>query len=497
MYNSTTVHTTIVRSQIIRHYLQLKYCAESSTFLVTEMRHYKGRFVHMLCMTTRPNLPFPEYLNKQFPRVKPFKPTFSQTFISTEETIPLTISCNSKGSRPPASFQWYIGSTYITAFAVASSHIQPEDTYTVYSTLTYLVNRSSNTKEVICKVTNIADLIGTQVRRQLDVRYAPDITVNSPNYTQNDAIRTVTCNPSGNPHSYTYHKWQHKSKYGELIREFNGIKTLMLPDAPEELRYQDSGQYICIASNGIKDNNNKFEQTGYGYVIVQALPVFTTDTIDRVKQFGEIGKAVEVYVYVYSVPQFTIDSWTSDGKPITHHSAKYESSSTPTIVKDKIHGKEVQLDGYNVTLTIHDLQAEDFTNYTVTLKSRFADVKYTIMLKSASVPETPNNFSRIASSFTSITVQWDPNFGGGYKQTFYIQYKVQGLLEWTTESAGEEDINEPKRRRTYELIELQEGKVYELRMFAENTAMKTSNVTDVLIVSTESSGKQCALLMLV
>lgn len=93
--------------------------------------------------------------------------------------------------------------------------------------------------------------------------------MNSPNYTQNDAIRTVTCNPIGNPDSYTYHKWQHRSKYGQLIREFNGNKTLRLPDTKNVLRYQDTGEYLCIASNGIKDKDNKFGKTGSGYLIVK------------------------------------------------------------------------------------------------------------------------------------------------------------------------------------------------------------------------------------
>ncbi|CAC5358375.1 unnamed protein product [Mytilus coruscus] len=213
---------------------------------------------------------------------------------------------------------------------------------------------------------------------------APDITVSSPNYTQIDENRTVTCNPSGNPDSYTYHKWQHKSSFGSLIREFGGNKTLILPDVLKVLRYQDSGEYICTASNGIKDNGNKFEQTGSGYVIVKAQPVFTTDTINRVKQFGEIDKSVEIYVNVYSVPKFTSYIWEWDGKSTTQNSAKYESSSTPTLVVDKIHGKKVQLDGYKLTLTIQDLKTVDFTNYTVTLKSGFEDVSYTIILESAS-----------------------------------------------------------------------------------------------------------------
>ncbi|XP_052063746.1 neural cell adhesion molecule 1-like isoform X2 [Mytilus californianus] len=394
-----------------------------------------------------------------------------------------------------ASIYWLLGNgrANVTTYAtqLPHSHDPTTDTYTVTSTLTYSVNRSYNGQNLICVASNEATSEpggSAETSETLNVKYAPDITVNSPPYTQNDAIRTVTCHPSGNPDSYTYHKWQHKSRYGDLIRELDGNKTLKIPNVPVLLRYQDSGKYVCTASNGIRDNDNMFEQIGSGYVIVNAQPVFTSDTIDKAKQFGEISKAVDIYVNVYSVPKFAIYIWTRDGKPITTQNlAKYASSSSPTIVYDKVHGKEVHLDGYKVTLTIRDLTAQDFNNYSLTLKSGFADVTHTIVLESTSVPETPGNFSMTTTSTTSITMQWDPKSGGGHKQAFYIQYRVQGAFEWYTTLAGEEDINEPKRRRIYEVINLQKGKAYGLRIYAENRAGKRSNVTEVFIAVTETS----------
>lgn len=114
------------------------------------------------------------------------------------------------------------------------------------------------------------------------------------------------------------------------------------------------------------------------------------------------------------------------------------------------------------------------------------------------VPETPANFSSIKSAPTSITVQWDPNLGWGQKQTFYLQYRVPSLelLEWTTVLVGEEDINEPKRRRIYQLSNLQKGKAFEMRMYAENTAGKRSNITVLLNVFTESSGENLILVFI-
>ncbi|VDH91385.1 Hypothetical predicted protein, partial [Mytilus galloprovincialis] len=319
------------------------------------------------------------YLN-----LKPLTPIFNTNGVSTEETVPLRVSCTSYGSLPAATFTWTIGGNDVTSNSTIPQTVtESNDTNTVISALTFSVDRNSDKQSIACQASNTVGSVSAS--KTLDVKYAPDITVNSPTYTQNDDIRTVTCNPSGNPDSYIYHKWQHKSKYGDIIRELGGNKTLNLPDVSVRLKYQDSGEYVCIASNGIKNKLNKLEQTGYGFVTVNGQPVFTSDTIDRVKQFGEIDKAVDIYVNVYSVPKFTSFIWTRDGKPITtQNSAKYETSSFPTIVKDKIHGKEVQLDGYNVTLTIHDLKVEDFVNYTVTLKNGFPDVKFTIVLESVS-----------------------------------------------------------------------------------------------------------------
>jgi hypothetical protein len=72
-------------------------------------------------------------------------------------------------------------------------------------------------------------------------------------YDPNEATRKVACAPVGIPSTFIYYKWQHKSKYGVLIRELdgrtNGVPTL--PSIPVEDIYQDSGEYVCIAGNGI------------------------------------------------------------------------------------------------------------------------------------------------------------------------------------------------------------------------------------------------------
>ena len=97
---------------------------------------------------------------------------------------------------------------------------------------------------------------------------APTVSVHGITYDQNEATRTVICVPVGNPNTYDYYKWQHKSKYGVLIRELDGGHNgvLTLPSIPVEDRYQDSGEYVCTAGNGIVGRNGKIKQTGSGDV---------------------------------------------------------------------------------------------------------------------------------------------------------------------------------------------------------------------------------------
>ena len=102
---------------------------------------------------------------------------------------------------------------------------------------------------------------------------APSISVSDVTYEENEATRTVVCLPVGNPSIYTYNRWQHKSTHGVLIRELDGGQdgVLLLPFIPVDGRYQDSGEYICKAGNGIVGRDGKVKQTGSGYVTMHGM----------------------------------------------------------------------------------------------------------------------------------------------------------------------------------------------------------------------------------
>jgi hypothetical protein len=102
---------------------------------------------------------------------------------------------------------------------------------------------------------------------------APTVTVNDITFENNEPTRTLTCIPDGNPQSYSFYEWQHKSKYGVLIRKLDGGQNgvLTLPSIPVEDRYQDSGEYVCTAGNDIAGSDGSVKQTGSGYVRINGM----------------------------------------------------------------------------------------------------------------------------------------------------------------------------------------------------------------------------------
>ena len=102
---------------------------------------------------------------------------------------------------------------------------------------------------------------------------APSISVHVATFEQNEATRTISCLPVGNPNTYTYYQWQHKSKYGALIRELDGETNgvLTLPSIPVEDIYQDSGEYVCTAGNDIVGRDGRVKQRGSGIVTINGM----------------------------------------------------------------------------------------------------------------------------------------------------------------------------------------------------------------------------------
>jgi len=121
----------------------------------------------------------------------------------------------------------------------------------------------------------------------------------------------------------------------------------------------------------------------YYILYLSAQPVITND--NKLTQYGEFGKHVDINVYVYNIPIYNTREWYRGNTPVSS-STKYVMSERAAIVNGTFHGKDVQLDGYSVMLTIKALKESDFnvSNRLQLLYGASQTVQYTILLESAS-----------------------------------------------------------------------------------------------------------------
>ena len=118
-------------------------------------------------------------------------------------------------------------------------------------------------------------------------------------------------------------------------------------------------------------------------ICISAQPIFTNDNM--LTQYGEFGKNVDINVYVYSIPIYRTKQWYR-GNITVSSSTKYVVSERAAIVNDAFHGKDVQLGGYSVMLTITNLKESDFNvDYRLLLSYGSSEtVHYTVLIESAS-----------------------------------------------------------------------------------------------------------------
>ncbi|XP_076102250.1 semaphorin-2A-like [Mytilus galloprovincialis] len=99
-------------------------------------------------------------------------------------------------------------------------------------------------------------------------------------------------------------------------------------------------------------------------------------------------------------------------------------------------------------------------------------------------PEKPKYVQVIKTTTDTIDLRWLAGYNGGYDQTFVFDYRIEKTSSWNTQEYNPDDSD--KSVQTYQINELANGKLYEVRMCAKNR-IGSSGYTSTISVSTAST----------
>ncbi|OWF48289.1 Nephrin [Mizuhopecten yessoensis] len=399
--------------------------------------------------------------------LKPRQPTISDRLSQTENRN-LQVVCVSTGSRPAADIEWNVGGTRLSnnPTEVKVKDIA-SDTYTVTSTLSLPVTRQDNGKSVYCIASNQVLSGGIKsVRHSITVLYPPDIHVNYTNTTYTSSHRVLTCVPDGNPDTYQFGQWRHTAEDGTEIRHLTGSSSplqsvLTLPDPGVTRRYEDTGYYVCEASNNIPDSS--FYNSGSVFLTVEAPPVVVTKNIVVKIQIGN-NATIEVEFYSQPAVSSSDVTWTRGPGRILPPDRSAVSLGSRSLLMS-FYGEDVKVKGYIAALTINTLTEEDFGDYTVTIENSLGTTNHTVALLIAGPPLTPLYLLQKRVTSSSITVQWIRGSDEEQVQTFVISYKSDVIMDYSDLDAipdSQESV------MSYTIEGLTPDTTYYIRLYSQN-----------------------------
>ncbi|CAG2197910.1 unnamed protein product [Mytilus edulis] len=190
----------------------------------------------------------------------------------------MTIKCTSMGGQPPPDIKLVILGSNYTGSRSAQHTFKPhssDDGSTVtcqagYNQINFNPLSTFAYIHLMFKPVITAfdpETLSTDENKLFVSSYAPGVTVNNKTFPLYQSHRQIDSTLDSNPTINTC-TWRHKSTYGKNIRDFiDNNQTLTLPTVPADKRYQDTGEYVCTAENGIIGINEQLKQTGSGYVI--------------------------------------------------------------------------------------------------------------------------------------------------------------------------------------------------------------------------------------
>ncbi|CAC5377807.1 unnamed protein product [Mytilus coruscus] len=212
----------------------------------------------------------------------------------------------------------------------------------------------------------------------INVMYPPIIENQCIHFSEDKVLQQLQCFPRGVPNLYTFDRWDHRSYFNEHIRYLNSTSDgkLLLPMLKRKIgKFDNSGIYVCSASNGVPDLHGNTFQYGEIVVLWEGPPVFVEE--NNKIQFGKLGERAKLQVVVYNVS--SIECCHIEGENSVQIRPDIEMSQINTT--HLIHGTSITIEGLEIVFSFAVLQKSDYQKYEITLCSHLKNSSLIVELK--------------------------------------------------------------------------------------------------------------------
>ncbi|VDI69596.1 Hypothetical predicted protein, partial [Mytilus galloprovincialis] len=205
---------------------------------------------------------------------------------------------------------------------------------------------------------------------ELIVTYAPEITIRHTN-------DTIVCDYIGVPAVYKVKRINHVSQYGTLLRSMNMNNEAF--NLQTEFPYQKNGNYECVVSNGIRDNNGNIMQTVSTNVKYEGPPVFSPE--NRNVKYGEVGKSMKLSFYIYSYPPVKDIFMQQIGRKQSERKKISKVNMLTSILSYTEFANIEGIEGYEISVEYEIFDKDDFRSYCITAKNHLGESNYYFVIQ--------------------------------------------------------------------------------------------------------------------
>nr|VZI36606.1 unnamed protein product [Spirometra erinaceieuropaei] len=257
----------------------------------------------------------------------------------------------------------------------------------------------------------------------------------------------------------------------------------------------DVGEYECIANNGIGPST-------IGKVnLYSSFPPSIVKLPRYAKAAASFGTRLTMTCFICTEPEPAV-AWLMRRKPdgtLVAYDARCDKFITPDekpeclkkappVNKRRLQATLSRLrpGHFLATMKIAAVQSEDFSEYTCQVTSPSGQDSFVITASGTGPPDTPMQPKVLNVTATTIRISWIQGFGGGYKQTFRVRWKVNK----PDAHYKYEDLVEKESGATMQLVitALKPDTEYTISLNARNEMHGESSYSDALIVRTELGG---------